>query len=87
MIEFDFFDLFAFVVFTVLVGVVVVAIVALGSLPGKIAAGRGHPQAKAINAAAWISLITLGALWPLALIWALTVPRAHRASSEGGRPS
>lgn len=67
---FDAFDLFAFVVMAVLLAVVVVAIVTLGSLPGTIAARRGHPQATAIFVAGWISLVTLGALWPLALVWA-----------------
>ena len=49
---------------------VTVAIVQLGSLPGKIAHRRGHPQADAVNAASWISFLTLGALWPLAFVWA-----------------
>ena len=49
---------------------VAVAIVQLGSLPGKIARRRGHPQADAVNAASWISFLTLGALWPLAFVWA-----------------
>lgn len=47
-----------------------VAIVQLGALPGKIAHRRGHPQADAVNAASWISFLTLGALWPLAFVWA-----------------
>ena len=46
------------------------AIVQLGSLPGKIAHRRGHPQADAVNVASWISFVTLGALWPLAFVWA-----------------
>jgi hypothetical protein len=47
-----------------------VAVVQLGALPGKIAHRRGHPQADAVNAASWISFVTLGALWPLAFVWA-----------------
>ena len=42
----------------------------LGELPGKIAAQREHPQAEAIRVAGWLGLITLGVLWPFALIWA-----------------
>ena len=69
-------------VLNVLTIVVMVALVALGGavvvilamLPGKIAKGRNHAQAEAINVASWISLLTLGALWPLALIWAYVVP-------------
>ncbi len=53
-----------------LVVLLAVAIVQLGSLPGKIAHRRGHPQADAVNAASWISFVTLGALWPLAFVWA-----------------
>ncbi|HZZ73341.1 MAG TPA: DUF3302 domain-containing protein [Pirellulales bacterium] len=69
-ITFDGFDLLAFIVLGVMLATLVVAIVFLGSLPGKIAAKRGHPYAAAVNVASWISFLTLGALWPLALIWA-----------------
>ena len=74
----DAFDYFAFVVITVLLATVVVIIVVLGSLPGKIAAERKHPYAAAINAASWISMITLGALWPIAFIWAFVPPSAEK---------
>lgn len=88
--NFDGFDIFAFVVFAVLLAVAVAVIVMLGALPGTIAAKRGHPYAAAVNVAAWISLLTLGALWPLALVWAfLPWPSAHMtgavAAKEGGR--
>ena len=53
-----------------LIVMIAVIIVQLGSLPGKIAHRRGHPQADAVNAASWISFVTLGALWPLAFVWA-----------------
>lgn len=43
----------------------------LGSLPGSIAAKRGHPQAEAITACGWLGLIT-GVLWPIAFVWAFT---------------
>ncbi len=56
----DKFDIMAFVVLGTFVIVGLVVIVTLGSLPGRIAAKRGHPQAKAINAASWVSLATLG---------------------------
>jgi hypothetical protein len=55
---------------TVLAGVVVVI---LGTLPGKIATRRHHPQAEAINVASWLSIITVG-LWPFVLIWAYIRP-------------
>jgi len=50
------------------------AVVALFDLPYRIAARRNHPQRDAIHAACWLSLFTAGILWPLAFIWALTVP-------------
>ena len=86
----DGFDIFAFVVFAVLLAATVVIIVLLGALPGKIAVRRCHPQAAAVNAAAWISMVTLGALWPIALVWAFLSWPPERLSSdvaakEGGR--
>ena len=61
MSELDVFDYFAFVVMGVLFAAVVIIIVVIGGLPGRIATLRNHPQAAAIKAAGWISLITLGA--------------------------
>ncbi len=84
MSELDVFDYFAFVVIGVLVATVIVAIVVLGSLPGKIAVRRGHPYATAVSAASWISFVTLGALWPLAFVWAFIPPRSGRPTSDGG---
>ena len=65
-------DLFTFVVLAVLLGVGILAAFRLGALPGQIAARRGHPQADAIRVAGWVGLVTLGLLWPVALIWAYT---------------
>lgn len=75
----DVFDVFAFVVFAVLLIAAVIVIVTLGSLPGKIAKKRCHPQADAVNVASWLGIATLGILWPLALIWAFWTPAAARA--------
>jgi fatty acid desaturase len=80
----DGFDIFAFIVFAVLFGTSVLLIVLLGSLPGKIARKRGHPQAQAVNAAAWISLITLGAFWPIAFVWAFVPLPSCGSTSKGG---
>jgi uncharacterized protein DUF3302 len=66
----EIFDIMAFIVFGVLLVAAVIVIVELGSLPGKIARDRGHPQAAAVNVAGWLGLATMGILWPLALIWA-----------------
>jgi len=77
-------DIAALVVIFVLICLVASVIVVLGSLPGKIARGRGHPCPDAVNAASWIGLAT-GIFWPVAFIWAfLPVPaRAAAASADG----
>jgi hypothetical protein len=67
-------DAFVFVVFAVLIFVTVVIIVSLGKLPGQLAHKWGHPQAAAINAMSWIGIATGGLLWPIAFIWAFTMP-------------
>ena len=67
-------DYFTFVVLIVLTGAGLVGAVFLASLPGKIAADRGHPQADAIRVAGWLGLLTMGLFFPIALIWAYTRP-------------
>jgi hypothetical protein len=74
-------DYFTFVVLAVLIGAGLYLAFILGELPGKIAAQRGHPQTDAIRVAGWFGLLTLGILWPLALIWAYTKPGSHRDSA------
>jgi NADH:ubiquinone oxidoreductase subunit 6 (subunit J) len=70
-------DIFTFVVLAVLVAVGLYAAFVLGELPGRIAEKREHPQAEAIRVAGWIGLLTLGVLWPFALIWAYTRPNPN----------
>jgi hypothetical protein len=65
-------DYFTFVVLILLTGAGLVGAVFLASLPGKIAADRGHPQADAIRVTGWLGLLTMGLLFPIALIWAYT---------------
>jgi hypothetical protein len=69
-------DVLTFIVLGVLLSAGLYVAFRLGALPGQIAKKRGHPQADAINVAGWVGLLTLGLLWPLALIWAFTRPRA-----------
>jgi hypothetical protein len=78
-------DVFAFVVMAVLLGVGVWLALLLGALPGRIAAKREHPQSDAIRVAGWIGLVTLGVVWPFALIWAYTRPAG--ASNDPGSDS
>ena len=71
-------DYFTFVVLIVLTGAGLVGAVFLASLPGKVAADRGHPQADAIRVAGWLGLLTMGLFFPIALIWAYTRPRGSQ---------
>jgi hypothetical protein len=81
-VTFDALDAFAFVVFAVLIVVAVGVVITLGQLPGRLARKWGHPNAAAITAAGWIGVATGGLLWPLAFIWAFTVPTGV-SSSKG----
>ncbi len=83
----DAFDYFAFLVIAVLLATFVAVIVLLGGLPGRIAAGRNHPQATAVAAAGWISLATLGALWPIAFVWAFMSHQGVSPAKKGGPTS
>jgi hypothetical protein len=51
---------------------VVYGLVAIWGIPYEIAKRRDHPHQDAIGAATWVSLFTLGALWPFLWIWAMT---------------
>jgi hypothetical protein len=69
-------DYFTFLVLLVLICAVLALAIVLGALPGKIATGRDHPNADAIRVTGWLGLLTLGLLWPVALIWAYSRPSA-----------
>ncbi len=72
-------DVITFVVLIVLVGCAALVAVKIAALPGRIAADRSHPQADAIRVCGWLGLLTLGLLWPLALIWAYMRPAGANA--------
>ncbi len=67
-------DIFTFIVLAVLLAVVIFFFMKLGELPGKIASKRNHPQTDAITICGWIGVLTLGLLWPIAIIWAYMRP-------------
>ncbi len=67
-------SLLALVVMNLLIVVAIVAAVLLGGLPGRIAQRREHPQADAIRVCGWMGLLTLGVLWPVAMVWAYLPP-------------
>ena len=80
-------DVFTFVVMFVLLTAVAILIKVLGALPGKIARSRAHPQADAITVCGWLGIVTLGLLWPVALIWAYTRPSGTPDQDTDSRQS
>jgi NADH:ubiquinone oxidoreductase subunit 6 (subunit J) len=77
-----FFDIFSLVVIVIVAAVIVWLVVIVGTLPGKIARERQHPQVEAINVLAWIGLVTLGMGWFIALVWAYWQQPTDARSSE-----
>jgi ABC-type anion transport system duplicated permease subunit len=73
-------DYLALALLLAVVVILAITVVALFDLPYRIAVRRNHPQRDAIHAACWLSLFTAGLLWPLAFIWALTVPPGNSDS-------
>lgn len=67
-------EIFALLVLLVLCAVVIGLTVAVARVPGNIAHAANHPQAEAINVLAWAGLLTFGAGWLFALVWAKTKP-------------
>ena len=75
-------DVFAFIVMFVILIAIGWLIYVLGALPGQIARKRQHPEAGAVNVCGWLGLITLGLLWPVAIIWAHLLPRTTTPAAE-----
>jgi hypothetical protein len=69
-----FLNVLTWVVLIALAALAGILVVMLGTMPAKIARKRGHPQVDAINVTSWLGIITMGLLWPFALIWAYTRP-------------
>jgi hypothetical protein len=69
-----FLDVMTLAIILVVVASTVFFAILLAGLPGKIARGRSHPQADAVNVAGYLSMLTLFTLWPAALIWAYCKP-------------
>ena len=69
-------DFFALFVLLILFAAAIAVWVILGMLPGRIARSRNHPQVDAIHICGWIGALTMGALSPIAYIWAYTNPQA-----------
>ena len=55
----DVYDIITFVLFGAIVAIMMQVVVTLGTLPGRIAQKRDHPQAAAISIASWLGIATL----------------------------
>jgi hypothetical protein len=66
----DFYAIIGWIVLAFLFLGAAAAIVYIGSLPGRIAQRRNHPQVDAVRAASWIGLALMGIGWPIAFVWA-----------------
>jgi Protein of unknown function (DUF3302) len=64
-------DHVALVILIVVIVLVVYGVIAVWGIPYEIAKRRDHPHQDAIGAATWVSLFTLGVLWPFLWIWAM----------------
>ncbi len=75
-------DIFACIVLFVLAVSTAAVVIFLAMLPGMIAKRRGHPWAKAVTVAGWVTLFLGFALWPVVLIWAyVDIPYAQRGET------
>lgn len=81
-------DVMTLAIIVVVIIVSVIIAIWFASLPGQIARQRAHPQSDAINVLGWLSLLTLFATWPVALVWAYVHPLNRTAETsertEGG---
>lgn len=50
--------------------ILVYGIIAIHDIPASVARKRNHPHTDAIEAAGWVSLFMMHALWPFLWIWA-----------------
>jgi Protein of unknown function (DUF3302) len=57
-------DYIALVLLIVIIALVVYGVIAVWGIPYEIAKQRNHLHQDAIGAATWVSLLTLGVLWP-----------------------
>lgn len=80
-------DYIALAMLIVIVALVVYGIVAVYGIPYEIAKARNHPHQDAIGAATWVSLFTLGALWPFLWIWAMAYKPDRGWGFSGGKTS
>jgi len=66
----------SFLMLFIILGLVIWLVMMVLNFPGKVAREREHPQASAIETAAWLGLLTGMTTWILACIWAHMKPLA-----------
>src|SRR6266581_5829502 len=64
-------DYIALAILIAIVALIVYGLIAVWGIPYEIAKARNHPHQDAIGAATWVSLFTLGTVWPFLWIWAM----------------
>lgn len=79
-------DYVALVLLIVIVALVVYGVIAVWSIPHEMAKSRNHPHQEAIAVATWVSLFTLGIIWPFLWIWA-TLYRPGAGWGFSGNPA
>jgi type VI protein secretion system component VasK len=80
-------DYIALVILIVVLLLVVYGLIAVWGIPYQIAKARNHPHQDAIGAATWVSLFTLGVLWPFLWIWAMAYRPDRGWGLSGPNPS
>ena len=63
-------DWIALGIWIIVIIILVYGIIAIHDIPASVARKRNHPHTDAIEAAGWVSLFMLHALWPFLWIWA-----------------
>ena len=63
-------DWIALGIWILVIIILVYGIIAIHDIPASVARKRNHPHTDAIEAAGWVSLFMMHALWPFLWIWA-----------------
>jgi hypothetical protein len=79
-----FLDYLALAILVFIVLTLVYGIIAIHDIPYEIAKARNHPHQDAIEAAGWVSLFTLHAIWPFLWIWAMAYRPDHGWGADSG---
>jgi len=73
----------SFFMLFIIVGLVIWLTMVVMNYPGNVARKREHPQASAIETAAWLGLVTGMVTWVVACVWAHTRSDHGSLTGEG----